>query len=110
MRQFGILNHGGLTLCQDGRLSPNVRQSANDLFVTIDETVQRIGNVGFLAEGLDKLLGAPQVVSRHAREQVVNGLELETAVDKVEPLRTIDVHGRAQHALREGLCDAEIGR
>lgn len=45
---------------------------------------------------------------RNAWEQMVHGLELQTAVEEIEPLRAVDVHGRAQHALGEGLGDAEV--
>lgn len=45
---------------------------------------------------------------RDARVQVVDGLELEAAVEEVEPGRAVDVHGGAQHLLREGLGDAHV--
>jgi len=37
------------------------------------------------------------------------GLELQAAVDEVEPGRTVDVHGGAEHFLGKRLVDAEIG-
>ena len=40
----------------------------------------------------------------------MHGLELQPAVDEIEPGRAVDVHGGAQLALREGFGVAEIGR
>lgn len=40
---------------------------------------------------------------------MVHGLELQAAVDEIQPLGTIDVHGRAELALGEGLRFAEVG-
>lgn len=34
---------------------------------------------------------------------MVDGLELQATMEKVEPLRAIHIHGRAQHLLCEGL-------
>lgn len=39
----------------------------------------------------------------------MDGLELQAAVEEVEPVGTIDIHGGAEHFLGEGLVDAEIG-
>ena len=47
-------------------------------------------------------------MTRHAREQVVDSLELQTAMDKVQPRRTIDVHGSTQLALRERFVFAKV--
>lgn len=48
-------------------------------------------------------------MSWHAWEEVVNSLELETAMEEIQPSRTGDVHGRAQHFLWEGLAWSEFG-
>ena len=40
---------------------------------------------------------------------MVHGLELETAVEPVQPLGAVDVHGGAHLAGREGLFGAEVG-
>lgn len=47
-------------------------------------------------------------MSRDARVQVVDGLELQSAVEEVKPFGTIDIHGRPEHFLGKGLVDAEI--
>lgn len=49
-----------------------------------------------------------QIVSWQAWEEVVDRLELEAAVQPVQPLGAVDVHGGAQLALREGLGGAEV--
>lgn len=48
-------------------------------------------------------------MSRDARVQVMDGLELQSAVEEVEPVGRIDIHGRAEHLLGKGLVDAEVG-
>ena len=108
MRQLRILNHRGLTIRQNGRLAPDIRQPSNNHLIALDKTQQRVRNIDILAELLHELLRAPEVMSRDPRVQVVNSLELQAAVEEVEPLRAIDVHCRAQHALWEGLGDAEV--
>ena len=40
---------------------------------------------------------------------MVDGLELQAAVEKVQPGGAVDIHGGAQHFLREGLVDPEVG-
>lgn len=39
----------------------------------------------------------------------MDGLELQAAVDEIQPLGAVDVHGGAQLALGEGLRFAEVG-
>lgn len=38
----------------------------------------------------------------------MHGLELQTAVDEVEPRRAFHVHGRAQLTLGEALCFTQV--
>lgn len=45
---------------------------------------------------------------RDLREQMVHSLELQPAVDEVQPFRTVDVHGGSELALREGFGIPEI--
>lgn len=40
---------------------------------------------------------------------MMHGLELQSPVEEVQPGRALDVHGRPEHFLREGLVDAEVG-
>lgn len=39
----------------------------------------------------------------------MDGLELQAAMDEIQPLGAVDVHGGAQLALGEGLRFAEVG-
>jgi hypothetical protein len=59
---------------------------------------------------LDELLTLTQVVPGDAGEQVVHGLELQAAVEPVEPDGAVDVHGGAKLALRERLDGSEVRR
>ena len=97
-----------LASSQDLRLSSDIAETSNDFLVSIVEAIDGIGNTYIIAELLDQLLSSTQVVARHARIQVVDGLELKTTVEEVEPLGTVDIHGCAKHALRERLVDTEI--
>lgn len=40
----------------------------------------------------------------------MNGLELQTAMEEIEPFRAVNIHSRTKHALREGLRDTQIRR
>ena len=68
-----------------------------------------IRDTRLLAELAHQLLPPPQIVPRHAGEQVVDGLELQAAVDPVQPRGAVDVHGRAHLALGEGFGGAQVG-
>lgn len=39
----------------------------------------------------------------------MDGLELQTAVEEVEPGRAVDIHGGAEHSLWERLVDSHVG-
>lgn len=78
------------------------------MLVSLHEPVQGIRNSDIIAELLDQSLRLAEVMPGNAGVQVVNSLELEAAVEKVKPLRAVDVHGRAQHALREGLVRTQV--
>jgi hypothetical protein len=51
-----------------------------------------------------------QIMPRHPREQMVHRLELQAAVQEVEPGRAVDVHGGAQLALGERLGGPQVRR
>lgn len=65
-------------------------------------------DTGLLAELSDEDLELPQVVSRHAWEEMVHSLELQTTVEEVQPGGTVNVHSRTQLPLSKGLAIAEI--
>ena len=97
-----------LALLQDSRLPSYIRQSSNDMLISIHEPVQRIRDPDIVAELLNQLLRLAEVMPGNAGVEVVNGLELKATVEEVQPLRAVNVHGGAQHALREGLVGPQV--
>lgn len=95
------LSHVLLTLEHNVELITHVLEPAQDLLVAIGEVEDRVRDTRVVAELSDHELHLAEVVSRHAGEEVVHGLELETAVDKVEPGWAVDVHGCSELALGE---------
>jgi len=98
-----FLHDRPLALRQDRRLAAHVSQSTDDLAVAVHEAEQRVGDADLGAEVLDETLRLAEVVARDPRVEVVDGLELQAAVDKVQPRRAGHVHRGAQHLLRERL-------
>lgn len=98
-----------MAIDQDLDLFTNVVEPAQDLLVALDKGEDGVGNAGFAAKLPGEDLGLAEVVAGKSREQVVDGLELETTVDKVEPGGAVDVHGGTELALREGLGLAQVG-
>ena len=109
VRKHAVLGTRLSAVLENGRLPGHVAELANDLLVPTQKRKHGVRNVDVGAELLDETLGLAQVVPRHPREQVVHGLELEPAMEEVEPLGAVDVHGRAQHLLGERLVDAQVG-
>ena len=91
------------------RLLSNLLQSAQHNAITRRKPVNHVLDLRLGAELLHESLQPAEVVARHAREQVVHGLELQAAMDEIEPLRTGDIHGSAELTLRKGLAGAEVG-
>lgn len=91
--------NGTLAFGQNSSLPSYVSQLSQDYLVSVYEAVQGIRNVCIVAKLLDELLRTSQVMAWYPWEEVVNRLELETSVEEVEPLRTVDIHGRSQHLL-----------
>ena len=96
-----ILRSNFSTFLQHPQLSGDFAQSADDFLVPTCETKDHIRYPDVVAKLLDVLLRPAQVMSRDARVQMVDDLELETAVDEVQPGRTVDVHCRPEHFLSE---------
>lgn len=86
----------------------NIAQPAQNDLIPIHKPKDRILNPNILTELPNQRLHPAQIVARHARKQVVHSLELQTAVDKVQPRGTIDVHSGAQLLLCEGLSRAKV--
>lgn len=103
------LDHVLVAVDHHGDLLANGVEAAEHLLVALDEAEDGVGDARVLAKLLDQLLDLAQVVARHAREEVVDDLELQAAVDKVHPGGAVDVHGGSQLALGERLLLAEVG-
>lgn len=102
------LRHVLLTPDQVLDLHAHLVQPPQHLFVSVHEPQQRVRDPCLGAKLHDQRLQPAQVVPRHTREQVVHGLELEAAVEPVEPRRAVNVHGGAELALGKGLGFAEV--
>lgn len=97
--RFAALLHEADLLC-------DITETADNLFISIVERENRIWDTSVSAEFQNLLLGATQVVARHAWVQMVDGLELQTSMEEIEPCWAVDVHSGAKHLLREGLADS----
>lgn len=103
------LSHMLLTRRHHLRLLSNFLQPAQHNSIARRKPVDHVLDLGLFAEILHERLQSAEVVAGNAREQVVDSLELQAAVDEIEPLRAGDVHGCAQLALSERLAGAEVG-
>lgn len=97
-----------LALNHDIELVANILEPAQNLAVSVGEVENRVRNASILAEVADEELHLSEVVARHSGEEMVDSLELETAVDEVEPGRAVDVHGGSELALSEGLSLTKV--
>ena len=75
-----------LAFGKNSSLSTHFRKTAHDLLVTAHKPIERIRDVDLPAKLLDELLCASEVVSGNPRVQMMNGLELETTMDEIQPL------------------------
>lgn len=95
------LSNTPLTSSQNPGLFSNISQSTNDLLIPIIKPINRIRDPDLITKLLHQLLCLSQIMARHTRVQVVYRLELEAAVEEIEPLGARNVHGGAEHALGE---------
>lgn len=95
------LSHVLLAIDQHCDLFADFSESTQHFLVTVHESQDRVRNAGFLAEFSNQTLNLAEVVSRHTGEQVVDGLELQSAVHEVHPGRAVNIHGSPQLSLRE---------
>jgi hypothetical protein len=110
LMQSALARLGHVLLALDQRLDllGNLVQAAQNDLVALDESVALVFELRLLAKLAHQNLSPAEIVPRDAREKMVDGLELQAAVEKVQPRRAIDVHGGAQLALRERLAGAEV--
>ena len=107
MRNLAIGN-SLLALRKDSRLPRHVCHLADNLLVPVYKSIQSIGYIHLVAERLNQLLRAAQIVPRDARIEMVNGLELQASVEEIQPGGTIHVHGCSEHLLGERLGDTHV--
>lgn len=93
---------------QNTDLFRDVAESVNDFFVAVVERENGIWNPRIATELENKLLGTTQVVAWDTWVKMVDGLELQTTVEEIQPCRTVHIHGRTKHLLGEGFMDAQI--
>ena len=63
--------------------------------VAIREAVDTVFDLRLRVKVLHQSLRMPKIVPRYAREEAMDGLELQVSIDEVEPRRAFDVHRRA---------------
>lgn len=77
--------------------------------ITVHKRQASILDAALLRKLPDQLLASAQIVPRDSRKQMMNGLELQTAVEPVQPLGAVNVHGCAELVLRERLGGSKVG-
>lgn len=97
-----------LAVQQNFDLIAHVAQPTQHLAVSVYKAQDGIRHTGFGTKFLDHALDCPQVVPGHARKQVVDCLELQAAVDKVQPGGTVNIERGAQLPLGKRLGRAEL--
>lgn len=85
-------SHVLLALNQHLYLLGNLPKTSQDLTVTVFKAIDFILDANFFSKLLDPALQFAQVMPRDTKEEVVDGLELETTMDPVKPRRAVDVH------------------
>lgn len=76
--------------------------------IAISEPVYHVIDANILTKLLDQWLCSSKIVSWHSWEQVMDGLELQSPMEKIKPWRTIDIHCCPQHSLWEAFFDTKI--
>ena len=94
----------------DQALLANLRQFADDDLIAFPKPVYRVWKPNFFAEVNHKRLCAPQIVPGQSGEQMVDRLELQTAMEEIKPIGTIHVHSRSELSRGETLTDAQVRR
>lgn len=80
-----------------------------DHLVAINKALVVISDPCLFAELNDKTLCLAEVMPGQSREEMVDSLELEATVKKIEPLGAVHIQGGAELALGEGLGWAQVG-
>jgi hypothetical protein len=109
IRENALLGARLSAFFEDTDLLRNIAKSANHFLVAIIEGENGIGYASIATKVDDELLGTTEVVTRDARVEVVNSLELQSTMEEVEPCRAVDIHGGAQHLLRKRFMHTQVG-
>lgn len=110
MREDALLGNRLPAFLENTELLCHITEPADDLLVTIVEGKEGIWNASVATELGDVLLSTAEIVARHARVEMVDGLELQTAMEKVKPSRAVDVHGSTQHLLSKRFVNTQVSR
>jgi len=102
------LGHEFLTLDKRLHHFAHFFESAQNNLVALHKAITLVLDRCLVAELANKNLQSAQVVARHAREEVVDSLELKTSVQEIQPGGAVDIHGGAELALGEALGRAQI--
>lgn len=87
------------TLFKKTELLGDITQSRDDFLITIVKGEDGIRNARVATKVQYEFLGAPQVVARDSGVEMMDGLELQTAVEEVQPSGAINIHGGPEHFL-----------
>jgi hypothetical protein len=104
------LGHVGLTFDKYFDHLGYLFEAAKYDLVAFNKGVALVLDAGLLAKLFYENLQTAQIMAGYAREEMMASLELEAAVEEVEPLRAFDVHGCAELSLRESFGRAQVGR
>lgn len=108
IRKYTSLGNGFATFLHKAYLLRNLAQSADNLLVSIVEREYGIRNTSVTAKLENELLRTTEIVAGDTRVEMMDSLELQASVEKVEPCWAVDVHGGAEHLLRERFADSEV--
>ena len=105
---FSSLGHEFLTLDKSLHHLANLLKSAQNNLVALNKAIALVLDCCLVTELADQNLQSTQVVARHAREEMVDGLELKASVQEIQPGGAVDIHGSAQLTLGEALGRTQI--
>jgi len=103
----------GLVLCdldKEADLVCHILEGRVDDLVTLGKAMDVVRQTDLVTKLPDKRLSISQVVARHSREEMVDGLELKSSVEPIQPGGAVDIHGGAEHLCRKGLTIAQLLR
>ena len=98
-----------LTLDQHGHQLANLLQPTQHDPIARHEAQTAVFDPGVGTKLPHQALQLPQIMSRHSGKEMMHGLELQAAVDEIQPRGTVDIHGGAELALGERFRLAQVG-